>query len=118
MKYQIKQTETKKRLYLPNKKVEKIYTFNTYAEALTFAIYEQVKTITCIMTHKDESGRTYKANTTRKPFKQFYTLAQFEKVATKFPIHYLGTRFPERINIKQYYLYLFESKQLHKLRKA
>ena len=117
MKYEIKQTQTKK-TFFGTKEIEKIYTFDTYAEALTFAIHEQIKTITCIMTHKDESGRTYKANTTRKPFKQFYTLAQFEKIATKFPIHYLGTGFPERINIKQYYLYLFESKQLHKLKKA
>ena len=117
MKYQIKQTQTKK-TFFGTKEVEKIYTFDSYAEALTFAIHEQIKSITCIMTNKDESGRTYKANTTRKPFNQFSTLAQFEKIATKFPIHYLGTRFPERINIKQYYLYLFESKQLHKLRKA
>ena len=117
MKYEIKQTQTKK-TFFGTKEVENVYTFQTYAKALTFAIHEQIKTITCIMTHTDETGRTYKAKTTRKPFKQFYSLAQFEKIATKFPIHYLGTRFPERINIKQYYLYLFESKQLHKLRKA
>jgi len=117
MKYQIKQTETKK-TFFGTKEVEKVYTFQTYARALTFAIHEQIKIITCIMTHTDESGRIYKANTIRKPFKHFYTLDQFEKIANKFPIHYLGTRFPESINIKQYYLYLFESKQLHKLRKA
>ena len=117
MKYEITQTQTKK-TFFGSKEIEKVYTFNSYAEALTFAIHEQINTITCIMTHTDESGRTYKANTTRKPFKQFYSLDQFEKIATKFPIHYLGTRFPEMINIKEYYLYLFGSKQLHKLRKV
>ena len=70
MKYEITQTETKK-TFFGIKEVEKIYTFDSYAEALTFAIHEQIKTITCIMTHKDETGRTYKANTTRKPLSNF-----------------------------------------------
>jgi len=118
MKYEITQTETKERLYLPNKKIQKVYTFNKYSEALTFAIFEQIPLIKCILTHVDDNGKKYKANTYRKPFKYFYSLTEFKKICFKNPIHYLGTRFPEKINIKQYYFYLFESKQLHKLRKA
>mgnify|MGYP001567197248 CR=1 FL=1 len=117
MKYQIKQTETKK-TFFGTKEVEKVYTFDTYAEALTFAIYEQINTITCIMTHKDESGRTYKANTTRKPFKHMFTREQFIRQAQSNPMHYIGTRFPEAVNLDHYYIYLFNTRQFHKLKKA
>ena len=70
MKYQIKQTETKK-TFFGTKEVEKVYTFQTYAKALTFAIHEQIKKITCIMTHTDECGRTYKANKQESPLNTF-----------------------------------------------
>ena len=109
MKYQIKQTQTKK-TFFGTKEIQKVYTFDTYAEALTFAIHEQIKNIDCII---DE-----KAITKRKPFRNMLTFIQFKKEAYNNPMHYIGTRFPENVNMWEYYIYLFTTRQFHKLKKA
>lgn len=117
MKYRVKQTEIKERLYLPNKKVVKEYIFNSYKEALRFCIFEQIDLIECVINHIDENGKKYEAITKRRPFKIYHSLPSFERVAKINPIHYIGTRFFEQVDLQQYYLYLFESGQTQKLRK-
>lgn len=108
-KYKIKQTE--KRTYffsLIKKDVTKVYTFNTYKDALIFALSEEIKQFTCIVSDK--------VQTTRKTYKNHLTLKQFIKVATKNPMHYLGTQIV-RCNLKSYYFYLIGSGKLTKLKK-
>jgi len=108
--YTIKQTETKKCLFgLISREVEKVYKFATYNEAVNFAFNEQINKITCNISDK--------VKTTRRPFKTILTLEQFIKVSKKNPLFYLGTRYVEKVNLKQYYFYLINSKQLHKLKK-
>jgi len=108
-KYEIKQTE--KRTYFfkwfESEQV-KVYTFNTYKDALIFALSEEIKQFTCIISDK--------VQTSRKTYKNHYTLKQFIKVATKNPMHYLGTQVV-RCNLESYYFYLIGSNKLTKLKK-
>ncbi len=108
-KYKVKQTE--KRTYffsLIKKDVTKVYNFNTYNDALIFALSEQIKQFTCIVSDK--------VQTTRKTYKNHLTLKQFEKAATKNPMHYLGTQ-TVKCNLTNYYFYLIGSNKLTKLKK-
>ena len=108
-KYKVKQTQTKS--YFFNwftSEYEKVYLFNTYKEALIFALSEEIKQFTCIVSDK--------VQTTRKTYKNHYTLKQFIKVATKNPMHYLGTQIV-RCNLETYYFYLIGSNKLTKLKK-
>lgn len=109
MYYQITQTETKKFLLWEFKKVN-TYKFNDYKEAVDFAVHEQIKNINCII---DENTITK-----RKPFRNMLTFIQFKKEAYNNPMHYIGTRFPENVNMWEYYIYLFTTSQFHKLKKA
>ena len=111
-KYKVKQTE--KRTYffsLIKKDVTKVYNFNTYNDALIFALSEQIEQFTCIVS--DE------VQTTRKTYKNYYTLKQFKKHCVNNPMHFLNTQ-NCRLNEKQianYYFYLIGSGKLIKLKK-
>jgi len=108
-KYKVKQTEKKTYFFnLIKKDITKLYSFNTYKEALIFALSEEIKQFTCIVSDKVE--------TTRKTFKNYLTLKQFIKVATNNPMHYLGTQVV-RCNLETYYFYLIGSNKLTKLKK-
>ena len=108
-KYKVKQTQTKS--YFFNwftSEYEKVYLFNTYNNALIFCLSEEIKQFTCIVSDKVE--------TTRKTYKNYYTLKQFIKVATKNPMYYLNTQ-AVKCNLESYYFYLIGSNKLTKLKK-
>lgn len=108
-KYKVKQTQTKN--YFFNwftSDYDKVYTFNTYNDALIFALSEEIKQFTCIVSDKVE--------TTRKTYKNYLTLKQFIKVATKNPMYYLNTQ-TVKCNLESYYFYLISSNKLTKLKK-
>ena len=108
-KYKVKQTETKSYFFnLIKKDVTKVYTFNTYNDALIFALNEEVKQFTCIISGKVE--------TSRKTYKNHLTLKQFEKAATNNPMYYLSTQ-SVKCNLESYYFYLIGSGKLTKLKK-
>jgi len=107
--YKVKQTEAKSYFFnLLKKNVTKVYTFDTYNKALIFALSEQIEQFTCIVSDK--------VQTTRKTYKNHLTLKQFEKAATKNPMHYLGTQ-TVKCNLTNYYFYLIGSNKLTKLKK-
>lgn len=111
-KYKVKQTQTKS--YFFNwftSEYEKVYTFNTYNDALIFALSEQIEQFTCIVSDEVE--------TSRKTYKNYYTLKQFKKHCVNNPMHFLNTqncRLDEK-QIANYYFYLIESNKLEKLKK-
>ena len=108
-KYKVKQTQTKSYFFnLFTSEYEKVYLFNTYNNALIFALSEEIKQFTCIVSDKVE--------TTRKTYKNYLTLKQFIKVSTNNPMHYLGTQVV-RCNLETYYFYLIGSNKLTKLKK-
>ena len=108
-KYKVKQTETKSYFFnwFTSEQV-KVYTFNTYKDALIFCLSEQIKQFNCIVSDKVE--------TTRKTYKNYLTLKEFIKASTKNPMHYLGTQVV-RCNLESYYFYLIGSNKLTKLKK-
>tara|TARA_R110000796_G_scaffold149701_1_gene266545 strand:+ start:395 stop:745 length:351 start_codon:yes stop_codon:yes gene_type:complete len=108
-KYKVKQTETKSYFFnwFESEQV-KVYTFNTYNKALIFALSEQIKQLTCIISDK--------VQTTRKTYKNHLTLKQFIKAATNNPMWYLGTQ-TVKCNLTNYYFYLIGSNKLEKLKK-
>lgn len=108
-KYKVKQTE--KRTYFFNlikKDVTKVYLFDTYKDALIFALSEQINTFSCIVSDEVE--------TSRKTYKNHLTLKQFIKAATNNPMFYLGTQ-SVKCNLTNYYFYLIGSGKLTKLKK-
>ena len=108
-KYEVKQTETKNYFFnLIKKDITKLYSFNTYKEALIFALSEEIKQFTCIVSDK--------VQTTRKTYKNYLTLKEFIKASTNNPMHYLGTQVV-RCNLRNYYFYLIGSNKLTKLKK-
>lgn len=108
MIYEVKQTTEKKRLLFGTKKVHKVYKFNTLNKALIFCLNEQIDTI--IVNIGD--GIT----TTRKPFRNYYSLDQFIKVSKKNPFFYLGVHDYKKIDIEKVYFYLVQN-NLSKLKK-
>ena len=111
-KYEVKQIEKKTYFFsLIKKDVTKVYTFNTYKNALIFALSEEIKQFTCIVSDK--------VQTTRKTYKNYYTLKQFKKHCINNPMHFLNTqkcRLDEK-QIANYYFYLIGSSKLTKLKK-
>ena len=111
-KYQVKQTEAKSYFFsLIKKDVTKVYNFKTYKDALIFALSEEINTFSCIISDK--------VQTTRKTYKNYYTLKQFKKHCVNNPMHFLNTQ-KCRLNEKQitnYYFYLIGSNKLTKLKK-
>jgi hypothetical protein len=108
-KYKVKQTE--KRTYffdLIKKDVTNVYSFNTYKDALIFALSEEIEQFTCIVSDK--------VQTTRKTYKNYITLKQFVKAATNNPMYYLNTQ-TVKCNLTNYYFYLIGSNKLEKLKK-
>jgi hypothetical protein len=108
-KYKVKQTEAKS--YFFNwftSEYEKVYTFDTYNKALIFALSEEIKQFVCIVSDEVE--------TSRKTYKNYYTLKQFIKAATINPMWYLGTQ-SVKCNLTNYYFYLIGSNKLTKLKK-
>ena len=108
-KYKVKQTETKRYFFnwFESEQV-KVYSFNTYKDALIFCLSEQIKQFVCIISDKVE--------TTRKTYKNHLTLKEFEKAATKNPMWYLSTQ-TVKCNLTNYYFYLIGSGKLTKLKK-
>ena len=108
-KYKVKQIETKRYFFnwFESEQV-KVYTFNTYKDALIFCLSEQIKQFVCIISDKVE--------TTRKTYKNHLTLKEFEKAATKNPMWYLSTQ-TVKCNLTKYYFYLIGSGKLNKLKK-
>jgi len=107
--YKVKQTETKS--YFFNwftSEYEKVYNFNTYNDALIFALSEEIKQFSCIISDN--------VQTTRKTFKNYLTLKQFTKAATNNPMYYLNTQ-TVKCNLSNYYFYLIGSNKLEKLKK-
>lgn len=108
-KYKVKQTETKSYFFNWFKSdYEKVYSFNTYNDALIFTLSEEIKQFTCIVSDK--------VQTTRKTFKNYLTLKQFIKVATNNPMYYLNTQ-KVKCNLTNYYFYLISSNKLEKIKK-
>jgi len=108
-KYEVKQTEKKTYFFsLIKKDVTKVYSFNTYNDALIFALSEEIKQFTCIVSDK--------VQTTRKTYKNYLTLKQFIKAATNNPMYYLNTQ-TVKCNLSNYYFYLIGSNKLTKLKK-
>ena len=111
-KYKVKQTETKS--YFFNwftSEYKKVYLFDTYNKALIFALSEEIKQFTCIISDK--------VQTTRKTYKNYYTLKQFKKHCVNNPMYFLNTQ-NCRLNeeqIENYYFYLISSNKLEKLKK-
>ena len=112
MLYQVKQTETKSYFFnwFESEQV-KVYTFDTYNKALIFCLSEGIKQFYCIISDK--------VKTTRKTYKNHYTLKQFIRHAKINPMYYLGTQSVKLSDkgIEQYYFYLIGSGNLHKLKK-
>ena len=111
-KYKVKQTENKSYFFnLIKKDVTKVYSFNTYNKALVFALSEEIKQFTCIVSDKVE--------TSRKTYKNYYTLNQFKKHCVNNPMHFLNTQNCRLDNkqISNYYFYLIGSGKLTKLKK-
>ena len=107
--YKVKQTETKS--YFFNwftSDYEKVYLFDTYNKALVFALSEEIKEFSCIISDKVKINR--------KTYRNYYTLKQFIKVATINPMFYLGTQ-TVKCNLTNYYFYLIGSGNLTKLKK-
>jgi len=110
--YKVKQTETKS--YFFNwfeSDYEKVYLFDTYNEALIFCLSEEIKQFTCIVSDEVE--------TTRKTYKNYYTLKQFKKHCVNNSMHFLNTqncRLDEK-QIANYYFYLISCNKLTKLKK-
>lgn len=108
-KYKVKQTQTKSYFFKWfTSEYEKVYSFNTYNDALIFALSEEIKQFTCIISDK--------VQTTRKTYKNYLTLKQFEKAATNNPMWYLGTQ-SVKCNLETYYFYLIGSNKLEKIKK-
>lgn len=111
-KYKVKQTQTKSYFFdLIKKDVTKVYTFDTYNKALIFALSEEIKQFTCIVSDK--------VQTTRKTYKNYYTLKQFQKHCLNNPMYFLNTQ-RCRLDQKQlanFYFYLIGSNKLTKLKK-
>jgi len=110
--YKVKQTETKS--YFFNwftSDYEKVYTFNTYNDALIFCLSEEIKQFSCIISDK--------VQTTRKTFKNYYTLKEFKKHCINNPMHFLNAQNCRLDNkqISNYYFYLIGSNKLEKLKK-
>jgi len=111
-KYKVKQTE--KRSYFFNlikRDLTKVYNFNTYNDTLIFALSEQIKQFTCIVSGEVERKC--------KTYKNYYTLKQFQKHCINNSMHFLNTQ-KCRLDDKQisnYYFYLIGSNKLEKLKK-
>jgi len=108
--YEVKQTQTKSYFFnwFESEQV-KVYNFKTYNKALIFALSEQIEQFVCIVSDK--------VQTTRKTFKNYYTLKQFKKHCVKNPMHFLNAQ-RCRLNeeqIENYYFYLIGSGKLNKL---
>ena len=112
MLYQAKQTRKEKYFFnLLEKELTSSYSFNTYSEALLFCLSEEIKQFTCIISDK--------VKTSRKTYKNYYTVKQFINHAKNNPMHFLGTQSVKLSNkgIEQYYFYLIGSNKLTKLKK-
>ena len=108
MIYEVKQTTEKKRLLFGTKKVHKVFKFKNLNSALIFALNEQIKIISVNI----GEGIT----TTRKPFRDYYSLEQFIKVSKKNPFFYLGVHNYKKVDIERIYFYLVQN-NLSKLKK-
>jgi hypothetical protein len=108
--YYIKQKQTVKRRFFGTKTIYKRYNFNSYNDALKFALTEQIDTFF----YEVSEGIT----TVRKPFNIFMTVKEFVSAARKNPFHFTGTHNLDRIScIESIYFNKLEKNQLQTLRK-
>ena len=114
--YKITQKLTIKRKYKLTKlffgdiKINKVYTFVKYEQALIFALSEQIKFIECIL---DPNIKPTK----RAPYLIYMNSKEFIKAAKINPLHFIGLNSYKNVNLGQYYFYLVASGNLHKLKK-
>lgn len=107
--YKVKQKETRKSWLGRIKLIEKVYKFDKYADALRFALNEQIRYFShCI------DG---KLSSTRDAYKQYHTVKNWVKLAVKNPQHYIGLSSSKGVNLEKMYFYYLNSDNLHRLKK-
>lgn len=106
--YKITQNEKQPNNFLGFKRKDKttVHEFETYKEALIFALNEQQP---YFYNHKG----TFK--TSRKTFAKYLTCKQFEIKAVENPLHYTGTNNAEKLDLNRLYYYYVNSNNLHRL---
>jgi len=98
------------KLFFGDYKINKVYTFVNYKQALIFALSEEIKFIECIL------GPNIKP-TKRVPYLIYMNPKEFIKAAKKNPLHFIGSNSYKNVNLEQYYFYLIASGNLNKLKK-
>lgn len=107
--YKVTQATTSKTWFGTVKERNIIYSFNNYNEALIFALNEQIRYFKCEIDSKHTN--------TRDSFAKYHSLNNWVKLAHKNPLHYIGLRSAERVNLEQLYFYYLNSGNIHKLKK-
>lgn len=106
--YKVTQNQKKPKSWLgfKRKDITSVHSFETYNEALIFALNEQIP---YFYNHKG----TFK--TSRKTFVKYLTFIQFMDKAIKNPLHYTGTNNAEKLNLNRLYYYYVNSNNLHRI---
>ena len=107
--YKVTQYTTKNRLFFGTKEVKKVYNFDSYNNALIFALNEQIKHFKCIISDSIAINR----NT----FVNVYTCKEWVKLARKNPMHYISLQSAKGIALERLYYYYINSGKMHKIRK-
>ena len=106
--YKVRQTKTEKIFFnIFTREETKQYNFDTFLDAVKFALSEQIKFI-----YFEKGSVRTKTNI----FKFFHSLKKFKEYATKNPRHYLHTHTAKGVNLDLYYFALI-SRNLNKLKK-
>jgi len=98
------------KLFFGDLKINKVYTFVKYEQALIFALSEEIKFIECIISPSIKP-------TKRIPYLIYMNPKEFIKAAKRNPLHFIGSNSYNNVNLEQYYFYLIASGNLHKLKK-
>jgi len=98
------------KLFFGDLKINKVYTFESYKEALIFALSEQIKFIECIISPSIKP-------TKRIPYLIYMNSKEFIKAAKINPLHFIGSNSYKNVDLEHYYFYLVASGNLHKLKK-
>tara|TARA_R100001377_G_scaffold40726_3_gene22833 strand:+ start:7098 stop:7463 length:366 start_codon:yes stop_codon:yes gene_type:complete len=106
--YKITQNEKQPSNFLGFKRKDKttVHEFDTYKEALIFALNEQQP---FFYNHID------RLKTSRKTFERYLTCKQFEAKAILNPLHYTGTNNAEKLDLNRLYYYYVNSGNLHRI---
>jgi len=95
-------------LGLKRKDKVQVHSFETYKEAIIFALNEQ---------HSYFYMHIGTVRTCRHTFTKYLTCKQFCKVAIKNPMHYTGTTNADKLNLERLYFYYVNSGNLHRIQK-